>query len=334
MGAALWGTEARTAPSHAGKLPRWEQFVFAVLFTLMGAFVVGVTITAAHTGVPSAGRSVLSAASHLQVIGSGQSGPNGGQPGTAGGGRLAVRVAVRAAPGRRLARALQPLVRGGTGHLAVGVLDLSTGTRAVYAGSHQFRAGGVVATDLVAALLLHHQRTASPLSSRQAALAAGLIEDSTTAAASRLYSAAGGPLGVTSANTRLGLTSTAAGPTLSPDLTTTTVEDQVRLLAVLGRNNSPLQAASRVYELGLMENTQAGERWGVSSAASAGTNYAIKDGVLRIRGRWLTNSIGLVQYGGHRLLIAVLADGQPSKAAGIALDSAAAVAAAQVITRI
>jgi hypothetical protein len=329
MGAALWGTESRAVPSHAGRLPRWEQLVFAVLFALMGTFVVGVTIAAAHTGVPSAGRTVADAQEHLQ-IGSGGNALGGGLPGP----RSAVNGALGPAPAKKLTRALQPLVRGGTGHLAVGVLDLSTGVRAVYGGSQRFRAAGVVATDLVAALLLHRQHAAAPLSSMQAALAARLLEDGTVAAGPKLYLAAGGPAGVMSANIQLGLTGTSAGPALSPGLTWTTVGDQVRLLAALDGENSPLYAANRGYEIGLMEDAEASQRWGVSSAATTGTSCAIQDGALRIGGQWATNSIGFVQYDGQRLLIAVLADGQPSKASGIALDSAAAVAAAKVITRI
>ena len=39
----------RRGPSHAGKLPAWERFVFGLVFTLMAAFVVTVTMSAAHS---------------------------------------------------------------------------------------------------------------------------------------------------------------------------------------------------------------------------------------------------------------------------------------------
>jgi hypothetical protein len=93
-----------------------------------------------------------------------------------------------------------------------------------------------------------------------------------------------------------------------------------------------LTAASQDYELGLMENVQAGQRWGVSAAATRGTSYALKDGWLPDPDLWVLNSIGVVEHGRQQLLIAVLSKGQPTEAAGIAADSAAAAIAARVVT--
>src|SRR5260370_619649 len=63
-------------------------------------------------------------------------------------------------------------------------------------------------------------------------------------------------------------------------LTSTTVSDQLQLLADLTLAGSPLDAASRAYALGLMEHVGAHQRWGVLAAAGEGTNYAGRGGWL------------------------------------------------------
>jgi hypothetical protein len=122
------------------------------------------------------------------------------------------------------------------------------------------------------------------------------------------------------------------GPTGYWGLTSTTVTDQLRLLTDLAARKSPLTTASKDYELGLMENVQQSQQWGVSAAASPHTTYAVKDGWLPDPSLWVINSIGVVLHRGQQLLIAVLSNDQPTEAAGIATVSAAAVAAARVIT--
>ncbi len=109
--------------------------------------------------------------------------------------------------------------------------------------------------------------------------------------------------------------------------------DQLQLLTDLSAGSSPLDAASREFELGLMANVQASQRWGVPAAASPGTGYAVKDGLLPDPRLWVVNSIGIVQRDGQELLIAVLSDGNPDAAAGIERAQLAAVTAARVITR-
>jgi hypothetical protein len=95
---------------------------------------------------------------------------------------------------------------------------------------------------------------------------------------------------------------------------------------------SPLTAASRSFELGLMRQVRAGQAWGVPVAATAGTSPAVKNGSRPDPRRWVVNSIGVIRRAGQELLVAVLCDGQPSQAAGIALDQAAVMAAVTQLT--
>jgi beta-lactamase family protein len=318
------------APSHAGRLPPWERLVFALVFALMAAFVVSVTVSAAGKGRPpapgSTSPSVSSATGRLQPVADGGAGSDQRGPGSR-------RTPLERLLSRRLARALRSLVRADSGHLAVGVLDVSTGARAIFDGDVHVHTASIEKVDILAALLLDHQQAGTAISEQEAALAVPMIESSDDDAATDLYSAVGGAAGLAAANARLGLSHTIIGPAGYWGLTSTTVGDQLRLLADLTARKSPLSTASQDYELGLMASVITAQRWGISAAASPGTSYAIKDGWLPDPALWVTNSIGVVEHAGQRLLIAVLANGQPTEAAGVALDAAAAADAVRVVTR-
>lgn len=318
-------------PAHAGRLRGWERLVFAVVFVLMAGFVAAVTVGAMRSGHPLAhGRARLegSSASQLtvgtgrvqQVTAGGSADPRGrdGSPDTV--------------MSRKLAAALRPVVARAHGHIAVGVIDTGTGAEALYNSRHAFHTASIVKADILAALLLRAQQAGTSLTDQQAELAVPMIEDSDDQAASDLWQMVGAGTEIASANARLGLSHTVAGPAGYWGLTRTTVADQLRLLTDLTSAASPLTQASRDYELGLMEGVIPSQQWGVSAAASPGTTFAVKDGWLPDPDRWVINSIGIVRHNGHQLLIAVLSDDQASEASGIAADSAAAAAAARVIT--
>jgi hypothetical protein len=322
----------RRAPAHAGRLRTWERLAFGLVFALMAAFVVVVTMSAAGSAKTQPASQAHSSAS----IHAGHSQPELGASGTAepdSSGAQSGTGWTDATLNRLLAVAMRPVVRDDTGHIAVGVLDVSTGARAVYDGARHFRAGGIEKADILASLLLSQQRTGLPLTSREAGLAVPMIENSDDNAAADLWILAGGNAGVAAANVKLGLSHTILDPPEYWSLTRTTVIDQLRLLTDLTASSSPLSAAGRDYELGLMQNVQEGQNWGVSAAASPGTSYAIKDGWLPDPDLWVINSIGVLDYDGQQLLIAALCDDQPTQASGIAAVSAAAATAAKVITR-
>jgi hypothetical protein len=320
----------RHAPSHAGKLPGWERLVFATIFALMTAFVVAVTMSAVNRGNTPGSSSNSPAASsatgRLQPVTAGGR-PRNAQRSTAGG-------RTHSAPSldQRLAAALRPLVRSDSGQFAVGVIDITTGARAVFDPARSFTTASLEKVDILAALLLEHQGAGTQVPEQQAALAAPMIENSSDSAAADLYQAVGGVAGVTSANAQLGLTHTVMGPPGQSGLSTTNVSDQLQLLADLTTKTSVLSSESRDYELGLMGDVQPSQRWGVSAAATRGTSFAIKDGWLIDPALWVTNSMGVVDHDGQRLLIVVLASAQPTESVGIALDVAAAADAAQVAT--
>jgi Beta-lactamase enzyme family len=318
-------------PAHAGRLRGWERLVFASVFVLMVGFVAGVTIVAMRSGHTAAqGRTGLDGSSAGQLtVGTGRmtQAVDGGSADA--GGRRATSDAVL---NSRLAAALRPVVARYRGHIAVGVIDAGTGAEALYDSRRSFHTASIVKADILAALLLRAQQAGVSLTAQQAELAVPMIEDSDDQAASDLWQTVGTGSDMASANARLGLSHTVAGPSGYWGLTRTTVVDQLRLLTDLTSADSPLTAASRDYELGLMEDVTPSQQWGVPAAASQGTVFAVKDGWLPDPDLWVINSIGVVTHDGHRLLIAVLSNGHPTEAAGIAAVSAAATAAARVVT--
>ncbi|WP_329131064.1 class A beta-lactamase-related serine hydrolase [Streptomyces sp. NBC_01476] len=240
--------------------------------------------------------------------------------------------ATTADPRTSLSRAVKDL--GGSGTMSVGVADLDGTASATYDSDRDDRAydtASIVKVDILATLLLRHQRRGTSLSAGERNLATSMIEVSDNDAAEELWETIGGASGLAAGNATLGLHHTVGGPGDLWGLTQTTAVDQLALLrAVFGSSGSPLSAASRSYVKSLMTSVSAGQRWGVSAADSDGAGFALKNGWLQrtATGLWDINSIGLVTYHGHRLLICVLSSGQRSEQKGIDLVEDAASAAA------
>lgn len=243
------------------------------------------------------------------------SGPPSASPSASPSAPASPAAASKAAPTTAIAAYLRTRP-GGTS--VVGV-DLRTGRSLTYRPTARYITASIVKVEILAALLLRCQATGTSLTSRQRTLATAMITRSDNAAASSLWSTIGGGAGLARANATLGLTSTTPGPTTYWGNTRTTARDQVRLLTQLTSAKSPLSAANRSYVLELMEHVVAGQRWGVSAAASG--EVALKDGWLATvtdHGLWTVNSIGRIERpDGSRLLMAVLSHGSPSLQTGI-----------------
>ncbi len=315
--------------------------MFTLVFTLMAGFVVVVAYTATtHQGhVLLTGPSV----GQQRAIAAGLPGPPAAQGGN--GGVIAEHTAARNGsssasiwhaghpPARaldaRLAAALRPVLGSHLGRLAVGVVDLRTGAMVGYDADVKIRGGGVVTADILAALLLQHQEARTPVSYREAELAADMIEYGSESAATQLWSLVGGARGLAAANATLKLRGTIPAPR-DWTWTSTTVADQLQLLADLVEPSSPLGPAARDYALGLMTDVVAGQRWGVPAAASAGTTAAGTDGRL-VGPAWVVGSIGVIQRDGHDLLVAVLSDRNPVEAPAVTAVQAAVLKAVGIV---
>jgi hypothetical protein len=321
------GNQSRRSPAHAGPLRSWERLTFILAFVLVGAGIVVLSISGVHGHSAAArARKKTAPAAIRPALASGWGSVVLTGPGS-------IRFSSAAAENARLAAALTPVLRNGTGNLAAGVVDAATGAVAVYGGDRKFHAASIIKVDILASLLLEHQWSDVPLSAGQRVLAAEMIEDSNDEAANELWDAAGQGQGLKAANEELGLRQTTPGDGIYWGLTSTTVDDQLRLLADLVSSQSPLSAGSRSYELGLMRHVAADQDWGVTAAAVPASAAAVKDGWLPDGSTtaWVINSIGVISRNGHELLVAVLSSDQPSESAGIAQVDAAARAAVSAI---
>jgi hypothetical protein len=342
------GNQLRRSPAHAGRLRASERLTLALAFVIVAAVIVALSIPRgpSHPAPPRARQTEASQAETRRVQDGGARASRttaGEKPSPAASGD-GFGTAVLAGPGSirfqdasarsvRLATALGPVLRHRPGTLAAGVVDAATGAVAVFRGERRFRAASIVRADILAALLLEHQQAGTSLGKRQMTLAAEMIEDSSNQAAGELWAQIGGAVGLRYANQVLGLRQTTPGGGTDWRLTSSTVEDQLRLLADLGSGQSPLSARSRSYELGLMQHVAPGQAWGVTSAAAPGSTPAVENGWLPGGGSsaWLINSIGVISAGGHEVLVVVLSSGQPSESAGITEVEAAAHAAVPAV---
>lgn len=336
----------KRAPAHAGRLRGRERALLAVVLVVMAAFVGGLALVAAQGGA-GAGQGPRAAASSRSVpIGSGQSGggPVAGTSAGSGAGGVIGNASIRSgqpkapssrhrlsgALGRQLTAALQPVAGAGAGTLSVGVIDVRSGTEALYRPSRRYLAPGFARTDILAALIYQHQVTKTPLTSAEAGLAAQMMETGSSTAAVSLWQAIGGGSGLRAANRALGLRHTRSAQRARWEQTSTTLPDELRLLADLTSTSSPLAPSWRDYELGLMAHVTPRLAWGVSAAAS-GAAYTVASGAVQDGTLWVIDSFGAVLCDGRELLIATELAGYPARSDGIAALRSAALAAARII---
>jgi hypothetical protein len=231
----------------------------------------------------------------------------------------------------RLTAAVASLIREDGGQVAVAVDDLTTGTQAAYGGSKEFVTASIVKVDILATLLYQLQQTGQTITGGDQELATTMIENSDNDSASDLYDVVNGAEGIDSANRVFGLSETAAGTDGYWGLTTTTVDDQIRLLRVVFTSPSVLSSASRDYIQDLMSQVEADQQWGVPAAADPGTAFMVKDGWLPNPSLWEINSIGEITHDHQRMLIAVLSADNASEDSGISAVEAVAAKAADAM---
>jgi Beta-lactamase enzyme family len=176
----------------------------------------------------------------------------------------------------------------------------------------------IVKVDTLATLLHQDQTSGTSLSANEESLATSMIEISDNDAATDLWDDAGQATGIGSFDSLLDLNSTVPGSDGYWGLTQTTASDQIELPQSLVLPNQVLDAGSRAYELGLMEQVTSSEDWGVSSGVPQGVTVALKNGWLPLTAtNWRINSVGWIDGQGRDYLLAVLTDGNPTESYGI-----------------
>ena len=222
-----------------------------------------------------------------------------------------------AAEARHLSRALDTALSSRRGTVGVAFLDLTSGVACDVRGGRHFDSASVVKTAILATLLFETQHRHTSLTASGRALATAMITHSDNNAASALWQRIGGASGLRRFLNAAGMTHTIPGAGGMWGLTQITARDQIRLLSLLATDNSVLTAASRKYELGLMDRVIAGQRWGAPAGAPRGETVAVKNGWLPLApGGWHVNTTG-VGLGRRSYVMAILSDGNPSMGFGV-----------------
>jgi beta-lactamase class A len=215
--------------------------------------------------------------------------------------------------------AVQHYLQQQSGDVTAAVYDVSNKTMSLWRPGVAEDTASIVKVDILATLLRQHMETDTLLSSSDEELAETMIEDSDNDSATSLWDEVGQNTAISAFDQLAGLSQTSPGTDGYWGLTTTTAADQVQLLKSVALPGTVLDAPSRAYELGLMENIASGENWGVSAGPTAGTTVALKNGWLPLEGNgdWQVNSIGAVDGNGRDYLIAVLTRGYATEQEGI-----------------
>jgi beta-lactamase class A len=186
-----------------------------------------------------------------------------------------------------------------------------------YRGATHFDAASIIKATTVSTMLWQAQRARRALTPTEKAWAKAAITRSDNAAETAIWRHVGAGAGVKRFLTAAGMTRTTLDPAGRWGITQVTARDQVILLRALAQP-SLLSAGRRAYILSLMRSVPASQRWGVPAGAPAGTTVANKNGWLpRATKGWRINSIGYVTGRGHRYVIAILSDTNPSMGTGI-----------------
>jgi hypothetical protein len=228
--------------------------------------------------------------------------------------------------------AVGPLFDADNDDAGLAVLDLTTSQWVSYNGNQEFITASIAKADILATLLYQAQQDKGSLSAHEQSLATLMIEDSDNDAATALWDDAGEASGVAAANEVFGLKDTTPGPGIKWGITTTTANDQIRLLRQIFATPSKLSASSQAYIRHLMYHVSSEQAWGVPVTADSGTDFAVKNGWLPAPKLWAINSIGSVTHSGDHLLVAVLSHYNYSMGGGIAVVQGIATKAADAVT--
>jgi len=200
------------------------------------------------------------------------------------------------------------------------VYNLDTGQLSLYRPGAVEYTASVVKVDILATLLHQAEQQGTKITVEEQDLATTMIENSDDDAATDLWDDIGQQTGLASFDSLIPLPDTVPGADGYWGETTTTGADQVDLLRELVQPSSLLEQSAQSYELGLMENVESDQAWGVNSGAPAGVTVALKNGWLPLEDNsdWQVNSVGWVDGEGRDYLIAVLTKNNETEASGIA----------------
>jgi beta-lactamase class A len=215
-------------------------------------------------------------------------------------------------------RAMRSLLAHRADRVGIAVENLRTKKFFWYHPGRREQTASIVKVDILETLLRQAMVANKPLDEETAETAQGMIENSDNDDATDLWNQVGAASGISAYNAQAGLKDTSPNTQGYWGETLTTAPDQIALLKQLVIRHSLLNRASQSYQLGLMSNVEADQRWGVSGGVPSSAQIALKNGWLPLTGDdWQINSIGRIKGDGRWYLIAVLTTGNPTEGYGI-----------------
>ena len=205
-------------------------------------------------------------------------------------------------------------LNGRAGTVTAAIEDLRSGRTYTYNPGPALVLASTVKVQILGTLLAEAQSQHRDLTPAEQSLAAPMIEESNNGDASALYQHVGADPAVAGFDASIGAHAT--NPVPSWALTTSTATDQLTILNVFAEPNPVLTDPSRAYGLSLLSRVIAAHRFGVTAGVDPAAVQAIKTGRLPSIG--VINGVAWIQGDGRDYLIAVLAQGQPSDAYGLA----------------
>ncbi|MCH4172604.1 MAG: hypothetical protein LKF36_15400 [Lactobacillus sp.] len=231
----------------------------------------------------------------------------------------------------RLIKDYQRVLKNSNSQAAVQVAVYSKQTNKFYNFSNQkqptFYTASIVKISILTQLLHNHQENNTDLSSEERSLAKASIEKSSNKASTDLYVYnLGGAQELDNLFNNLNMNNSAAS-NIGWTVTTTTAEDQVKLLNNIFYPSEYLSTRSQNYIKNLMENVARSQQWGISAG---GTPFQNKNGwEQKEDGTWVINSMGHIGTGNKSITIAVLTAQNKTKKDGIKLVESLAKAASK-----
>jgi hypothetical protein len=203
-----------------------------------------------------------------------------------------------------------------TNVVTAAVYDVRSGRTYFYNyGVHEVTAS-MVKIDILADLLWEAQQAHRPLTTRENSLAIKMIDDSNNGAANLLWNDIGGRDSLDAFNAMIGFKQTL--PNYDWGEIETTPRDQLELLKVIVLPNSVLNTASRTYEMTLMKDVIASERFGLGWGSPPRVTVGLKDGYYpETTTGWQINTTGFVQYNGRQYLATIMCSNNPDETYGI-----------------
>jgi len=190
--------------------------------------------------------------------------------------------------------------------VGVAVTDVTRGVRYTYNAGRGYVTASSIKVPIMLALLSQLEEQERRPTARERSLLTTMIENSNNVSATALYAAIGAQRGIAAFMRRVGVSGLRpASPTRGWGWSTITPRAMAALLERL-HAGTILTAKDRALALGLMENVQASQQWGVGDTRPAGANVALKNGwTAGPDGLWVANSSGIVTAGDEVYVIAV-----------------------------